>query len=488
MKKILTAAALAAIASVCVSAQPYHLSYTKPYSVTYNNFWTHPTGLPELGHLVTHPSDGSGHSRWSVGCECLDRDMGDFSEYRKYLGELGVGYARIQSGWDKTEQKKGKYDFAWLDTIVDGLHEEGLVPWMCLCYANHLYSDAGKSLNAALVKDGPVMDAWLRYVRATVKRYRGKVVMYEVWKEPDGNKANDPADYGRLLLRTAEAIRECDPDAKVCGFGLTGAPKAKREWMATALDVLKDAGRLDLLDVISYHLYYHNPDLTRDDVREFRALVDSYDPRIAIFQGESGCPSQLETGHAMNHWEWTEYSQVKWDLRRMANDFAMDIKGNVFTFVDLRYENMLQSFGLLRMNLLGKFLYKRPSFYGVKHLAGLLSADVYPSGVEVEYCGGRKIASVGLSDAGGKLLGVMLWYCDRIPGDSLEKTPETITVHHPQFEEPVYVEPITGKVHRLVDTVILRGAAQPDHTTYTNLPMWDSPVFIMEKSSVNYAK
>lgn len=87
----------------------------------------------------------------------------------------------------------------------------------------------------------------------------------------------------------------------------------------------------------------------------------------------------------------------------MANDFQT---GNIFTFIDLRYENMLQSFGLLRMNLIGNFLYKRLSFYGVKHLAWVLTADVHPD------------------------LGAL-----------------------------VYVEPITGEVHRLTDTVVLRGAS-----------------------------
>lgn len=489
MRRFLPAFIVLLAALAPASAQDYSVSYDKPYSVTCNNFWLHPVQLPEIGHLVTKPSDGSGNSRWSVGCECLDRDMGDFGEYRKYLSELGVGYARIQSGWAKTERKKGKYDFGWLDEIVDGLHEEGLIPWMCLCYGNHLYSDTGKSLNAALITDGPVMEAWLCYVKAVVKRYRGKVVMYEVWNEPDGNRDNTPENYAVLLMRTAEAIRECDPQAKICGFGMTGAASMKREWIGRTLDVLRDNGKLGLLDVISYHLYYHNPDLTCDDVRELRALVDAYDPRIALFQGESGCPSQLEVGHAMNHHEWTEYSQVKWDLRRMANDFAMDVKGNIFTFIDLRYENMLQSFGLLRMNLLGKFLYKRPSFYGVKHLAGILAPDVHPVQVGIEYSSGRKISSLGIADGDGRVVGVMLWYSDRIPGDSLERTPETVTVHHPLFEGPaVYVEPVTGKVFRLQDTAVLRGATQPSHSTYTGLPLWDCPVLIMDGSKLNYSK
>ena len=48
---------------------------------------------------------------------------------------------RIQSGWERTEQEKGVYDFEWLDSIVDNLLERGLVPWINLVYGNGLYDD-----------------------------------------------------------------------------------------------------------------------------------------------------------------------------------------------------------------------------------------------------------------------------------------------------------------------------------------------------------
>ena len=74
---------LAALTSV--SAQK------KPYSVTWKNFNTYSTRLPEVGKLATKPADGTGDSRWSIGCETLDRDYADFSQFKKYVGPLGVG-------------------------------------------------------------------------------------------------------------------------------------------------------------------------------------------------------------------------------------------------------------------------------------------------------------------------------------------------------------------------------------------------------------
>ena len=104
MRRFLPAFIVLLAALAPASAQDYSVSYDKPYSVTCNNFWLHPVQLPEIGHLVTKPSDGSGNSRWSVGCECLDRDYANFEMYKTFLPDLGVKWARLQSGWEKTER------------------------------------------------------------------------------------------------------------------------------------------------------------------------------------------------------------------------------------------------------------------------------------------------------------------------------------------------------------------------------------------------
>ena len=116
-------------------------------SVTWEKIKANPAPLPVIGEIAPVQSDKNKESHWSVGSETLDRDFADFSKYKKYIKETGAGYARLQSGWAKTEQKKGKYDFSWIDPHVDGLIEEGINPWMCLCYGNPIYSEHGLSLN-----------------------------------------------------------------------------------------------------------------------------------------------------------------------------------------------------------------------------------------------------------------------------------------------------------------------------------------------------
>lgn len=69
-------------------------------------------GLHEIGRLQTRTSDQVKSSKWSVGCETLDRDYADWDSYKALLPMLGVKRARFFSGWAKTEQEKGVYDFA----------------------------------------------------------------------------------------------------------------------------------------------------------------------------------------------------------------------------------------------------------------------------------------------------------------------------------------------------------------------------------------
>ncbi len=109
------------------------------WSLTWKKMQAVSPGLEQIGSLSAASSRELANPRWSVGCECLDREYADFSAYKPYVGELGVGAARIQSGWARCEQKKGKYEFGWLDEAVDGLCEQGIRPWMCLAYGNPVY-------------------------------------------------------------------------------------------------------------------------------------------------------------------------------------------------------------------------------------------------------------------------------------------------------------------------------------------------------------
>lgn len=231
---------------------------------------------------------------------------------------------------------------------------------------------------------------------------------------------------------------------------------------------------------MTYHPYTPNPDECYPMVDGLAELAHSYNPKIKIYQGESGCPSILEWGHAMFNYPWTEYSQAKWDLRRMAGDRARGIRSSIFTIIDLRYPSMLQSFGLIRANLAHEIIYKRPAYYGVQHMAGFFDATVEPMGLlEIESNSPRKLTAAGFTKQGASVL--LVWYHDRIPGDELKWDLIDLTVAKANFKDPVYVEMISGKVYELNKANWRNSGGKVE---FKELPVWDSPVMIAERSMI----
>ena len=449
-------------------------------SVTWRNIQANLAPLPVIGDIKHTPSTIDMESFWSVGSETLDRDFADFEKYKKFLGETGVGYARFQSGWAKTEQKKGKYDFAWFDAHIDGCREQGVKPWVCLCYGNPVYSEHGSDLKAEVFPDGPVMDGWLNYVKAVVKRYKGKVSMYEVWNEPDGNRNPKAYElYANLFVRTAKAIKEIDPDVKITAFGC-GAPDNK--YVYNTLPIIKEKGGLDLMDYITFHDYLPRPESDVQATLKLREFVHSLSPKIELLEGEIGCPAQLEYRHALSHIEWTEYSQAKWDCRSMLTHFSLGIPHSVFTMVDLNYGWMQQSFGLIRTNLKGEPQYKRPKFYMVQNVTGIFTPAVKAIPVELSVSTNREITSFGV-EKNGKPVGFALWFSDSVPTSSLER--ELVSIKETSFpiKHPVYVDLITGKIHEL-DSAHAINAWRSAYCDLSGIPIWDAPILIIDKAAL----
>lgn len=437
-------------------------------SVTYDRFMQAAPPLKQVGAIKPCPTLRA--QRWSIGCECLDRDMADFSQYGQYVGELGLGYARIQSGWAKTEKEKGVYDFTWLDEIVDGLLAQNVQPWMCLCYGNPLYG-GGDTLGDAIPQDSKSMRAWEKYVQATVEHFKGRVRCYEVWNEPNISvNKGFPERYVKLLKVTSPVIRKADPEARIAAFALASLDY---DFLDNALQNLPKGS----FDIVTLHKYFENPDEGDFDFRLLTDRVHAFDSSVEVIMGESGCPSELGWDHALKYNEWTEYSQAKVILRRMACDFALGQRSSIFTMVDLVYPDFRQSFGLLCTSLKGRVIYKKPSFYAVRNMASILQDGILPCSIGAEGPAGAKI--VGL-EKDGKRIGAMLYFSDEVPSSSLEWTGCKVTLKGLSLQEPVLVEPITGKVYAL--DRYHYSPNNPDRTY--SLYIWDSPVLLMERSSI----
>ena len=307
-------------------------------------------------------------SRIGIGFEKLDRDVFDPEKAYDKVARIGVKKIRIQSGWARTERAEGVYDFAWLDKIVDNLLSRGLEPWICLCYGNPIYTDLAKPVFGAVgcppISTERELNAWLAYVRATVAHFAGRVTIFEIWNEPDCNYSwrhceneeidhNRNADeYGRFALATAKAIKETDSAARTMGFALGHA------WDLEYVNRALSTGLYQYLDLVSFHAYTPSELNRRRSAHRLRLLLDSFDPKIGLVQGETGAQSRSDGNGAMKGFAWTPEKQVKALLRGLVMDMA---EGVEFT----SYFSTMDMIEALRGRLADKASYLDFGYFGV---------------------------------------------------------------------------------------------------------------------------
>ena len=445
-------------------------------------------GLKEIGRMAVRDAKDIKSSKWSIGCETMDRDYADWDAYKAYLGPLGAKHGRLFSGWAKTEQEKGKYDFTWFDPHVREMAAMGVKPWICLAYGNPVWgSDFRLGMKVKQVTGNPeAFEAWLRYCTACVERYKDVVDEWEIWNEP----FRQGPEYAELFYRTAKAIRAVQPNAKCICTAITFPDD-----YTCVLEKLKKENALDLGSYFIYHPYVPNPDTAfKKRAEPLQKLVKSYSASFDIMQGEVGCPSQLEFGHALKRLEWSEYAQAKWDLRRTIDDAARGIPCNVFTMIDLQYTFMLQSFGLIRSNTLKEFIYRRPSYYAMQNVFSYIDSDVLPQKIDgnlayeltsrfdprdTEH---HTLKAIKFSRGGQPVR--FYWFSDRMPTHELGFDRVTFKVPG-ALSRLVWVEMITGRVFEIPDSAVAHADGK---TVLSNLPMWDSPVMVAERAAVPLRK
>jgi hypothetical protein len=424
-------------------------------------------GLEPSGELETRPASDIKGSKWSIGCETMDRDYADWDSFKQYVGELGAKRGRLFSGWAKTEQVKGKYDFTWLDPQVREMAAMGVKPWICLSYGNPVWgSDFRLGMRVKQVTDKPeAFEAWIRYCKACVERYKDVVDEWEIWNEPFWQGE----EYAEMFYRTAKAVREIQPTAKIFCTAVGFSKDYK-----CVLERLKKENALGLASRFIYHPYNPNPDTSYEKLAEpLRQLVKSYSPDYDILQGEVGCPSQLEYAHALSAREWTEYSQAKWDLRRTIGDAVRNIPSSVFTMIDLQYTFMLQSFGMLRSNLLKEVVYRRPSFYAMQHVFSYFDEDVHPVSVTKQQVNGKELTVACFERQSTAVY--VLWFSGEIPSDVLAYERTSVALKGGNVSAPVWVDLLTGKIAKIPAANV---SYRDGTLTLKDLPLWDSPVMV----------
>ncbi|MDX6648943.1 MAG: polysaccharide biosynthesis protein PslG [Solirubrobacteraceae bacterium] len=148
-------------------------------------------------------------------------DLGNGALQR--IQSSGARHVRIFTSWRVFESTRGRLSPNYLASFDDSLNRLkalGIGVYLVVTQTPSWASQSGAE-NAA-----PPAAAYADFLGRLAEHFRGRVLAYEVWNEPDGNifwaGGASPAEYAALLRPAYAAVKSADPGAKVGVGGLIG--------------------------------------------------------------------------------------------------------------------------------------------------------------------------------------------------------------------------------------------------------------------------
>jgi hypothetical protein len=317
--------------------------------------------------------------------------------------------------------------------------------------------------------------------------FKGRVRDWSMWNEPEGNKTHTPEMIIEFNIRTAAIIKRVIPDARIGGLVLCGP---KGEIIEPFMKTLADRGKLELFEWVVYHGYAKNPDTVNPGVTKAEAIMRKYSPTMKLWQGEAGTQSEFCTAGALSKYPWTELTQAKWDARRMLGDIGHGADSSVFTAADLDYRTTSFHNGLVRYGLIKtagaaegfKVLKVKMAYYAVQNVVSVFNDALeripdYPCEVRCA----KPLEVFGHKDVASGLQVCVFWDKSGIPSDSNDTLSATLAIKGAAFNDPVWVDTITGGIYEIAKDQM---AVEGDRLTFKDIPVYDAPAFIADRSLV----
>jgi len=226
------------------------------------------------------------------------------------IAAAGFKVVRMDFLWDRTERRRGEYDWSEYDELTSNLEKRGIRPYYILDYSNSLYEATvitqnpdtlrAEDRSTAAPRRPESIAAFARWAAAAANHFRGRHVIWEIWNEPNiefWKPEPDVKQYIALAIATCKAIREADPQATIV------APATSKFPWGFLKKFLK-SGVLDYLDGVSVHPYRSEespPETAAEDYKRLRQLIGQSAPneakkKIPIISGEWGYSSDKMTG------------------------------------------------------------------------------------------------------------------------------------------------------------------------------------------------
>ena len=467
--------------------------------------------FPRIGTIRTRSATEIGPSNWTLGCETLDRDFADWDEYKDYVAPLGLKAIRLQAGWAKCERVRGAYDFAWLDHIVDDAIVRGLDPILETGYGNPVYPGGGGwDLAGGFPISEEGLAGWDAWVEAMARHFAGRVHDWFMWNEPDnlpgdGSAPKTPAQIAAFNVRTARIVKAAIPGARIAGLSLA---HNRPEFLEECIRAL--GADVSLFDWFIYHGYAEAPESSYENVEAQKEIVARLAPHARLRQGENGCPSEMAHCFALSKVPWSEFSQAKWNLRRMVGDLGHGVESSIFTICDFNHRGReINRKGLLRADEDHRVIGVKRAYYAIQNLASVfggeewtptalrsvdLSLSAYtfasngaaPRRIFAFWTHGRAFVSPEVADGAPGIPApapdIRIMPYER-PGDSFETRPAVLEdMGGEPLRDPVWIDLLTGRVHAFPRENVIPCR---DRVRYLDVPVYDSPCLIAERAALD---
>ena len=127
--------------------------------------------------------------------------------------ESGVKWIREDFDWGQIEPEKGKFEWAFTDSVVSIARKNGISVYAIVAY--------WPQWSRAYTKEG--IDEYVIYLKELVRRYKDHIKQWEIWNEPNIFFWQGPQEmYAELLMKSYIAIKDVDPSAQVLGISTSG--------------------------------------------------------------------------------------------------------------------------------------------------------------------------------------------------------------------------------------------------------------------------
>jgi hypothetical protein len=388
----------------------------------------------------------------------------------------GMKYVRIGqyedtsdvTGWDWTEQKKGRLSVAPdVDEYVDSLNANGATIELQLLYGNPIYTSPAGVLPTAIEPSPSTVhnpdfslysifwppatpdqiSAFLRYSRFMVNHFQGRIQYYSLWNEQDGSYWNprpDPRQFGTLLAAFTKAVRETDANARIV-YG--GQASLDANFARSALEACDCAGEVS---VFAYHTYPGGfvmpaaPESVIAGTKALREAVSSYpkiQPAIQFWEDEyNSVPSR---GPEMN-----DAIQAKYVPRMIAGNWAAGVPTFLWELINDTSTDEGDDFGIVHgmMHKTSDFQ-PRPVFYAIQRINALLGDTHSDPAISMKVLDSpsqdaarANLTSYGFRSRSGKSI-VTYWLAVKsLPEKPLQRTSMDVSLPGAGIDHPVLID------------------------------------------------